>query len=516
MGNFLSSHNFPNSLSKASEGQLSTSANPAVRRCTSGVFAALAGLLLLGPFTGHAQSLKLQDGLLLEERAAPAQISITFGKSKVLDSTETIQRVSVTDTKVADVVIISPHQVLINGKRPGMTSLIIWKEDGTHNVFDLWITPNVELVRERLDHFLPNQDIEVDADRDKIVLSGEVFDIETMERVISVVKPHSPEFINLMKIKGPQQVQLQVRIALVSRPALREAGISFSGARRDEAAGFVDAPGSGVTEFLTGISPVIPPSPLFAAFPGGFGLLLSLSSAALDDQASVATFLSLLESQGFAKTLAEPTLVALSGQTASFLSGGEFPVAIVTDDNTYFEFKPFGVRLDFTPTVLADETICLKVAPEVIEGDFTPGTAAAVLTVPRPNAQRAETTIMLKDGQTFVIAGLLQDKIDSQIQKIPILGSIPILGALFRQVRHSRTETELLITVTPHLVKPLGPQEIIPMPGDEAVYDPNDFELFILGKLTHAELGKKTKEQKAMNEFLKAQAGPGGYLGFIK
>ncbi|MCH7768755.1 MAG: type II and III secretion system protein family protein, partial [Nitrospinae bacterium] len=102
------------------------------------------------------------------------------------------------------------------------------------------------------------------------------------------------------------------------------------------------------------------------------------------------------------------------------------------------------------------------------------------------------------------------------IRKIPILGDIPILGALFRQVRHSRTETELLIAVTPRLVKPLGPQEVIPMPGDEAVYDPNDFELFLLGKMTHTELGKKTKEQKAMNEFLKAQAGPGGYLGFIK
>jgi len=473
--------------------------------------------MLLGPFTVHAQSLKLQDGLLLEEQAAPIQINITFGKSKLLNSTETIQRVSVTDTKVADVVIISPHQVLINGKRAGSTSLIIWKEDGTHNVFDLWITPNVELVRERLDHLLPNQDIEVDADRDKIVLSGEVYDIETMERVISVVKPHSPEFINLMKIKGPQQVQLQVRIALVSRPALREAGISFSGARRDEALGRIDAPGGAFKTFSTGLSGGgTAPSPLAAAFSPAFALTLSLASAALDDQASVASFLSLLESQGFARTLAEPTLVAISGQTASFLSGGEFPVAIVTDDNIDIEFKPFGVRLDFTPTVLADETIWLKVAPEVSEVSFDLGTTAGLLTVPGITAQRAETTIKLKDGQTFVIAGLLQDKIDSQIQKIPILGSIPILGALFRQVRYSRTETELLIAVTPRLVKPLGPKEVIPMPGDEAVYDPNDFELFLLGKLTHAELGKKSKEQKAMNEFLKSQAGPGGYLGFIK
>ncbi len=513
MGNFLIIHRGPNSLFKTLKGQPSHKTSPAGRRLTSWVFAALAGLMLLGPFTAHAQSLKLQDGLLLEEQAPPIQINITFGKSKVLDSTETIQRVSVTDTKVADVVIISPHQVLINGKRAGSTSLIIWKEDGTHNVFDLWITPNVELVRERLDHLLPNQDIEVDADRDKIVLSGEVHDIESMERVISVVLPHSPELINLLRIKGPQQVQLQVRIAIVSRPALREAGISFTGARLDEAAGSIDSPGADRLFFNPGS---IAPSPLAAAFSPAFALTLQLTEAALDGEASVATFLSLLESQGFARTLAEPTLVAISGQTASFLSGGEFPFAIVTEDQIDIEFKPFGVRLDFTPTVLADDTIWLKVAPEVSEVSFDIGTTAGFVTVPGILAQRAETTIKLKDGQTFVIAGLLKDEIESNIQKIPILGDIPFLGALFRQVRHTRTETELLIAVTPRLVKPLGANEVIPMPGDEAIYDPNDFELFLLGKLTHAELGKKTKEQKAMNEVLKAQAGPGGYLGFIK
>ncbi|MEE9519284.1 MAG: type II and III secretion system protein family protein [bacterium] len=509
MGNFLIIHRGPNSLFKTLKGQPSHKTSPAGRRLTSWVFAALAGLMLLGPFTANAQSLKLQDGLLLEEQAAPVQINITFGKSKILDSTETIQRVSVTDTKVADVVIISPHQVLINGKRAGSTSLIIWKEDGTHNVFDLWITPNVELVRERLEQLLPNQDIEVDADRDKIVLSGEVHDIESMERVISVVLPHSPELINLLRIKGPQQVQLQVRIAIVSRPALRQAGISFTA---DDTGGSTDvfgglhAPGSEVVDIVRAL-----------AFPSAaFTPAFSLAFLATDPDNSVSSFLSLLESQGFARTLAEPTLVAISGQTASFLSGGEFPFAIVTEDQIDIEFKPFGVRLDFTPTVLADETIWLKVAPEVSEVSFEIGTEAGVLLVPGILAQRAETTIKLKDGQTFVIAGLLKDEIESNILKIPILGSIPILGALFRQVRHTRRETELLIAVTPRLVKPLGPNVVIPMPGDEAVYDPDDFELFLLGKLTHAELGKKTKEQKAMNEFLKAKAGPGGYLGFIK
>jgi pilus assembly protein CpaC len=208
--------------------------------------------------------------------------------------------------------------------------------------------------------------------------------------------------------------------------------------------------------------------------------------------------------------------VALSGHTASFLSGGEFPVAIVTEDEVSIEFKPFGVKLDFTPTVLGDETIWLRVAPEVSEVSFDLGTTTGLLTVPGLLAQRAETTIKLKDNQTFVIAGLLQDKIESQVQKIPVLGDIPLLGALFRQVRHTRTETELLIAVTPRLVKPLGPEEIVPLPGDDAIYDPSNFELFILGKLTHTEVSKKTASQKAMKKYITSQAGPGGYIGFIK
>jgi pilus assembly protein CpaC len=218
----------------------------------------------------------------------------------------------------------------------------------------------------------------------------------------------------------------------------------------------------------------------------------------------------LLETQGFAKTLAEPTLVALSGQTASFISGGEEPIPVAQEAGQIsVEFKEFGTRLRFTPTVMGDETIWLKVAPEVSSfTDFSPNG------FPRFKTQRAETTIQLKDGQTFVIAGLLQDEIDSEIKKVPFLGDIPIIGALFRQVRYKRTETELIITVTARLVKPLGPDDVVPMPGDEAVYDPDDFELFLLGKLTHAELGKKTREQKEMKEYLKS--GPAGYLGFIR
>jgi pilus assembly protein CpaC len=217
----------------------------------------------------------------------------------------------------------------------------------------------------------------------------------------------------------------------------------------------------------------------------------------------------LLETQGFAKTLAEPTLVALSGQTASFVSGGEEPIPLITADTATADFKEFGTRLRFTPTVMGDETIWLKVAPEVssVSGRTSSG-------FPIFKTQRAETTVQLKDGQTFVIAGLLQDEIDSVIKKVPFLGDIPIIGALFRQVRYKRTETELIITVTARLVKPLGPDDVVPMPGDEAVYDPDDFELFLLGKLTHAELGKKTREQKEMKEYLKA--GPAGYLGFIR
>ncbi|MDA2916794.1 type II and III secretion system protein family protein [Nitrospinae bacterium AH_259_B05_G02_I21] len=490
---------------------------PVAPRRTKLALSTLAALMLLGPASTHAQSLKLHKGTLLEERGAPKEIRVTVGKTKLMDSTDAIQRVSVTEPKVADVVIISPHQIIINGKKIGATNLIVWNKDGSNHVFDLLISPDVELVRRRLDELLPGSQVEVEADRDRLVIFGDVSNLQTMDQIITVVQPHAPNLINLMKVKSPQQVQLQVRIALVSRPALREAGISITGARQREDRFLFSAPGSNVTEFEpttdTGSVPLGAISDEFRipqSVGSAFGLAFQLADTALNKQASIGGFINLLETQGFAKTLAEPTLVALSGQTASFLSGGEEPVVSVSGvGSTDVEFKEFGTRLRFTPTVMGDETIWLKVAPEVSE---VSGRTASDF--PKFTTQRAETTIQLKDGQTFVIAGLLQDEISSTIQKVPFLGDIPIIGTLFRQVRHSRTETELIITVTARLVKPLGPDDVVPMPGDEAVYDPDDFELFLLGKLTHAELGKKTREQKEMKEYLKS--GPAGYMGFIR
>jgi len=496
-------------------GGLFLNRGPVAPRRTKLALSTLAALMLLGPASTHAQSLKLHKGTLLEERAAPKEIRLTVGKTKLMDSTDAIQRVSVTEPKTADVVIISPHQIIINGKKVGVTNLIIWNKDGSNHVFDLLVSPDVELVRRRLDELFPNSEVEVEADRDRLVLFGDVFNLHTMDQIITIVQPHAPNLINLMKVKGPQQVQLQVRIALVSRPALREAGLNITGSRQQLDAFAFDTPGTNRTGAeldsfgaSVGTSPV-PPSPVAASVASAFALAFRLTDTALNKQASIGGFISLLESQGFAKTLAEPTLVAMSGQTASFLSGGEEPVVTSTGlGSPSVEFKEFGTRLRFTPTVMGDETIWLKVAPEVSSFvDRFDG-------FPRFKTQRAETTIQLKDGQTFVIAGLLQDEIDSVIQKVPFLGDIPIIGALFRQVRYKRTETELIITVTPRLIKPLGPDDVVPMPGDEAVYDPDDFELFLLGKLTHAELGKKTREQKEMKEYLKS--GPAGYLGFIR
>ncbi|MDA2931952.1 pilus assembly protein N-terminal domain-containing protein [Nitrospinae bacterium AH-259-F20] len=297
----------------------------------------LAALMLLGPASTHAQSLKLHKGTLLEERGAPKEIRVTVGKTKLMDSTDAIQRVSVTEPKVADVVIISPHQIIINGKKIGATNLIVWNKDGSNHVFDLLISPDVELVRRRLDELLPGSQVEVEADRDRLVIFGDVSNLQTMDQIITVVQPHAPNLINLMKVKSPQQVQLQVRIALVSRPALREAGISITGARQREDRFLFSAPGSNVTEFEpttdTGSVPLGAISDEFRipqSVGSAFGLAFQLADTALNKQASIGGFINLLETQGFAKTLAEPTLVALSGQTASFLSGGEEPVVSVS------------------------------------------------------------------------------------------------------------------------------------------------------------------------------------------
>ncbi len=294
-----------------------------------------------------------------------------------------------------------------------------------------------------------------------------------MERALTLAERFAPEqVVNLMQVTGVHQVMLEVRVAEMASTLRKRLGFNFGAIADGNFYGvsllgnLIDIP-SAAPDLLSPFDISTAASSLFRFNAGGV---------------TITSFLDALKEDGLIRILAEPTLVTLSGQEASFLSGGEFPVPVPQNfDNITIEFRPFGVALSFTPTVLSPDKISIQVAPEVSELDFANAVTIAGFRVPGLTIRRAATTIELGDGQSFAIAGLLQESVRETVSKLPALGEIPVLGALFRSSSFTRGETELVIVVTPRLVKPLdvGKQ---PLPTDGYV-DPNDVDFFLFGKL---------------------------------
>lgn len=432
-----------------------------------------------------------------ERDGSPGRIQFQVGQSRLIDLELAAARVVVTDPELADVQVITPRQILINGKKPGLTTLIIWTGEGKSAFYDLEVSVNTTLIRERLGATLAGAEIEVQAARDGVLLLGEVADLEQMNHALTIARAYADKVTNLLRVGGVQQVQLEVRIAEVSRSALRRAGVNFLSQGDKWTVGSFGRGAASVD------ASVIPPAlasrqPFLDAF--------QITVGATKDLAGV---ISLLEAQGLSRTLASPTLVAMSGQEASFLVGGEFPVPVAQQANTVtIEFKEFGVRLRFVPTVIGRDTISMKVAPEVSDLDFTAAINLGGIAVPGLTSRKAETTVELKDGQSFAIAGLLSDRIVSQVDRVPVLGSIPILGALFRSVQYRREETELVILVAPRLAAPLPAGATPPLPGETGQFDPDNFHLFLLGALEQPARAPVAAEGPA--------AGPSGAVGLTK
>ncbi len=442
-----------------------------------------------------------------QELSCVEHISLIKGKSYLLTLEEEVKekgRVKIRDPKIADVEVISPRQILLNGKKLGTTILIIEPNERKTVAYDISVNLDVDEIKEKLKRIVPEAQIDVKAAAEGIVIAGEVEDIEMMEKVLGVVRRCSEKkenIVNLLKVKGAQQVQLKVRIAEVSRAGLRRSGINlfYSGSSRWVLGIF--QPQSTVLPDTVDTGELVKGGGVVMGSPFREGFQVLFKSLKTD----LTGILGLLEREGFAKVLAEPTLVAMSGQEASFLVGGEIPIPIpYYEEMVTIEFREFGIRLRFTPTVIGKETISLKVAPEVSEIDPSLQVAYAGFIIPGFTTRRAETTIQLKDGQTFAIAGLLKDTMRSSVNKFPILGNIPILGAFFRNVEFEREETELLILVTPHLAKPMVAEEVPPLPG-EGLCPPSDFELFLIGKMAHWEKISIPKE-----------GGPAGEFGFMR
>jgi pilus assembly protein CpaC len=476
---------------------------------------ATLGLALLAlPIAGERVRAEARDveRITIDQQIGAAKtLALEIGQNRLLILSEEIVRVAVADPRIADLKVVTRTQILLTAKGVGSTDVTLWNKRDEPLVLALQVTRNLEALRRQLRELFPQETITVSATDDLVVLSGEVSDLRMPERIGELAKVHAEKVANLVKVRGVQQVQLEVKFAEVSRTGLRELSFNLfhadgAGRRVVGAAssgtspgGFGAIPGSG-----SGNVPALYGANQANTFSLFFSGLASFPFSAM---------VSLLESSGLAKVLAEPTLVAMSGQEAKFLAGGEFPIPYSTAfGQVTVTWKKFGIILSFTPTVVDDKTIHLKLAAEVSDVDPTRSVTVGGFTVPGISSRQSETTVRLGDGQSFAIAGLLSNRIRSQIDRVPFFGDLPVLGALFRSVSYRRDESELLVVITARLARPMAPHEVPPLPTDEELNDPGDVELFLFG----GEGRSPSAQPNAATADKVSRRGPAGEVGFIR
>lgn len=427
--------------------------------------AAVAPLAM--PATLHAQS--------AEGRSLHAgTLEVALNKSQIVSTDRPIARAMIGNSEIADILPVTDRSIYVLGKAKGTTSLTLYDSGGrVLTIMDVAVGPDVDGFRDQVAMLIPGQQIEAHISGGSMVLTGLVSDPGAIDRAVLLARTYAgDDVVNLISLGSSQQVMLEVKFAEVNRSVGKELGFRMLGGNGRN---FNFGIGQGASIIEGNIDA--------DAITNSFGVA---SRTGIDIAGlTIDAFVEALEAKGFAKNLANPTLIALSGETASFLAGGEFPIPVAQNGNNNaisVEFKPFGVSLGFTPTVLGDKTINLKVEPEVSSIDTNASIALGGLNIPGVQTRRASTTLELRDGESFAIAGLIQQDMSTQVSQVPLLGSLPIIGALFRSTEFQKGETELLIVVTPRLVAPLKPEQVR-LPTD-SVKDTNEIDLFLLGK-TH-------------------------------
>lgn len=437
------------------------------------------------------------------ETTSPQQLSLTVGKSVIIQSPGVVKRVSLVSPEIADAMVLTANQIYLIGKAPGITNLTLWGVDNKVTaVLDLEISPDISRLKEMIHKILPDEkDVRVTATHDYLTLSGTISSTAALSQVLTLAGPYAPlgeekkpKIINLLEVAGVHQVMLEVRVSEISRSLLRRLGINFN---------YVGSSGRYMGLSLLNRLTTLPAG----GFPSA-GIEVSEAVNAISrfftSDTTWTVFIDALKEEGLLKILAEPTLITLSGKTANFLAGGEFPVPVPQSSGgggttITIEYKPFGVGLNFTPTVLSNKKINMLVAPEVSELDFSNALTTSGFVVPALTTRRVSTVIELADGQSFAIAGLLKDDIREIVSKFPLLGDIPVLGALFRSTSFRKNETELIVIVTPHLVKPLDIAKQT-LPTDQYV-EPDDIEFYLFGNLEGRQKINPTKESGLEGNF---------------
>jgi pilus assembly protein CpaC len=460
---------------------------------------ALAALCAASPAAAQASAISVAEGVHAGEVAVPVN------KSQVIRSDRPYSKALIGNPEVADVLPLTDQSLYVLGKKMGTTSLTLYDQTNMLiAVVDVVVGPDVISLRRQLSELMPADGVGARISNDSIVLEGIVPHAVAADRAVQIAETYAPgKVVNMLSVGSSQQVMLEVRFSEVKRSALKSIGVGL-GVRGGGNNGFEGVIGGGAsltpggTETVTVTDPVTGTVTTTTGDAGGvlrlgsiidsFGILTrNFSILGL----SINATLDALERKGAITTLAEPTLVALSGETASFLAGGEFPVPVVqntgggggaTGGSNAFtvEWKPFGVSLAFTPTVLADGVISMVVAPEVSSIDPTASIILNNLRIPGIQTRRAKTVVELRDGESFAMAGLIRKDFQDTVRQFPILGSIPIIGSLFRSTNFQKEDTELLIIVTPRLVRPVRAGSL-KVPTDRAG-PPPEADLFFLGR----------------------------------
>lgn len=449
-----------------------------------------AGLLSLALLAGQSAP-SMAETLTIMRGTAQAPLMVPLNRALVLESDTVFAELSVANPAIADIATLSERTIYVLGRAPGRTTLTLLGADGRliSNV-EVQVTPDVGELKERLSELLPGEPISVRTANDGIVLAGTVSSSARVARALDIANRYAPDrVLNMMVVGGTQQVMLQVRFAEMQRTVSKslETSLGLTNLASENGvtigAGSATIAGSGATGAGSLGSVVVNPQN-----DGAGGLLFGFGTGSF----RLSLLLEALEDKGVVRTLAEPNLTALSGQPARFLAGGEIPLPVANErGGVSADYRPFGVDMSFTPTVVDGDIINLVLNASVSSLDSANGTTINNAFVPAFRTRETSTTVELRDGQSFAIAGLLQDDFQDSASQVPWLGDIPVLGALFRSADFQRAQSELVVIVTAHLVTPTT-GEALALPTDR-IRPPTERELFLFGNVSQPNTGSNTR-----------------------
>ena len=416
-------------------------------------------------------------------------VNVLVGQSRVINFDRPVGRFSVSNPEIAEAILVTPDQVLVNGKAFGQVNFIAWEQTGGQFlVFDVYVRANLSLIDSQIRALFPKDDIRLSQANGSVVISGSVSNATTAAQVQSVIEAANFKVVNMLTspVSNASQIQLEVRVAEVNRNRLRDYGTSFL--TNGQTGGYANSGGgpSQISDSVIGAASAI--------------MQPALNVLLFNKGINTAAMLRVMRQEGAFRELAEPNLIAMNNQQASFLAGGEFPVPVLQTgqaggNGITIVWKEYGIRLNFKPVIIDEDHIRLELEPEVSTIDFANGVRFNGFVVPALRTRRAKTGVELRDGQSFALAGLLDNSETKTLSRIPIVSDIPVIGALFKSKSFEKKETELMFFVTAHMVKPVNSDDLPNMRGMDGLKNGSPLGLEQKGEGIQGQTGYKVSGQ---------------------